>query len=165
MNTLNLKDGMKIACVINGTIIEDARIRKLGRKIYICQNLRDGDNPPTGDKLGYLYSWSFYEDRPEACNVYGIKIIDDDKLYVNVGDIVILGIEKRRILETLENSCLMSFDKKYEEAGVWITYKELKKDGYKIENRKEENDDVTITVEGKNIVISRKSAKALGLVK
>jgi len=59
----------------------------------------------------------------------------------------------------------MSFDKKYEEAGVWITYKELKKDGYKIENRKDENDDVTITVEGKNIVISRKSAKALGLVK
>ncbi len=49
--------GMEVRCVIDGTLIEDAKISIDYSGIYICQNELEGLE--CSDKLGYKYSWLY----------------------------------------------------------------------------------------------------------
>lgn len=51
-----LKHGMRVECVIQGDVIDDAMISISSRGfVYICQNHKNGSE--CTDRLGYKYSW------------------------------------------------------------------------------------------------------------
>ena len=51
-----LRHGMRVTCHIEDEYIDDAKISIHGEKVWICQNVKCGDN--AFDKLEYSYSWT-----------------------------------------------------------------------------------------------------------
>lgn len=89
--------GRKITCVIDETVINNAKISvSSDQHVYVCQNLRDGFE--AYDKLGYDYSWEIskplrlYEEWNEKC--ININLIKKDMDNLEVGDILVDDFKK-----------------------------------------------------------------------
>lgn len=63
MNFTNECIGKKISCIINETIIPEARIQKEKNFYYICQNFKNGKS--CKDRFGFSYSWGVYNGSEE----------------------------------------------------------------------------------------------------
>jgi hypothetical protein len=50
------RHGDKVTCIMDGTVITDAKISVNDGMFFICQNHRNGD--AAADLLGYKHSWS-----------------------------------------------------------------------------------------------------------
>ena len=53
----DLNDGDMISCKIQGRIIKEAKVRVIGRKIHICQDVANGKAIPKAMRYGYKYAW------------------------------------------------------------------------------------------------------------
>ena len=123
---MKLKHGQRCTCERYGTKITDAKISiNKDKKIYICQNIVDGNT--ADNKLGYKYSFW-------------------------LGDLDNLGIdfEKKSKGEWLTN--LKLFNKTIETAFVKVsngnfTIQELKNMGYKLKDEPEEEQETILTMD------------------
>ena len=59
---MNLYDGQKISCWIDGSEVKDCRIRRVKNVIYACQNVKSGCQIQDKDRWGYKYSWALRTD-------------------------------------------------------------------------------------------------------
>lgn len=73
--------GKRVTCEIEGDKIDDAKIAVEGDEVFICQNVKNGDN--ANNKLGYYYSWSIsdkgdeYKDNNRGCT--NIRLVDEEE--------------------------------------------------------------------------------------
>ena len=135
-----LKHGMKITCKINGDIINNARISiDKDKKIYICQNERQGDY--TNNKFGFAYSWltETYNDFYTHNDVTDIVILErtiQDGLIE--GDIIVdTNRYKRKILGICGKVIFISAHKNFTSVGNYYTLERLIKNGFKLEEESE----------------------------
>lgn len=64
--------GKRISCIIEGDIINEAKIQKEDGNYYICQDLKEGSN--CKDKLGYKYSWIVDKGSKENLAQYTVRV-------------------------------------------------------------------------------------------
>jgi len=135
-----LRHGMKVKCVIGGTVINDAKISiNDNGKIYICQNLAAGDH--ANDKMGYQYSWTIMRaDEPGwegVTNLYAEDLPIEEGVMAN--DIIIKGDTKRMILATLDKIIFVSNDDDFlTPFPTPFTLEQIIKDGWKLENNEKD---------------------------
>lgn len=133
---MQLKKGMRIRCEIGGKNVDRAYVQEHNRKIYICQNVKDG--LPCLDKNGFKFSWcvnSGSEEDQRELNVTNVCILNS----TNIEDIYVGAViekkpyHKRKVLGNsgdvwFVSSCNEGFDI----FGYATTIKELKDIGYKL---------------------------------
>jgi len=166
-----LKHGMRVKCEINGTKIDDARlsIDDYG-KVFICQNLKDGQS--VDNRLGYRYSWKFSFKNENIANwISGITNLEsiEDSGSMRVGDIVIdnEGFE-RKVLEVLPNMfaysyILDSYINNVEGFANWITFSKAKKSGWKLKDQEgSEKQETFLTEEDWELLRDSKQEISMG---
>jgi len=162
-----LKVGAKVKCFIARVKIEDGTIQEKDGMFYICQNKIDGER--CKDILGYKYSWRIGSGSAKELSeesVTEFRIIISDIEDAQEGDIIVSPKYKRKVLGRIGKIIFASCLDKLEEYSFASSLIFFKRNGYKIEVPKEEEDDmVDIVVDGVTTKISRKSALALNLIK
>ena len=151
------KHGQRVTCTISGMRIDDARISidPSCENVFICQNLKDGQDAP--DKLGYRYSWTIgkngtWPDSGEYTNVTNLKVIDG--FYPQVGDIVILNSgQERKVLAVCGEAFLLDAGDGSDASDAsddWDSFSYAEKWGWKI---KEEMEGEIFTIGGKKVSV------------
>jgi len=128
--------GRKITCWIAGTYISDAKVCVEGKRVYICQNFKNGSS--CKDKMGYRYSWWFF---PEEKNVTDIKLVEKEKDILDistykVGDILVWSKDHRMVLGICGKVVLLSGYNDFKCAGGSWTIEEIREYGYSFEGVK-----------------------------
>lgn len=164
---MQLRKGMRISCEISGHKVPRAYVQEENGKIFICQDVMNGNS--CKNKMGFKYSWdvgSGNDKDLENFSVRDIYILTSDIENIIVGDIIENATGKFKVLGNAHDVWFISYKDFYDRVSTFRTLTELKMLEYKIvlPESPQESDDVTITVEGKSKTISRRSAKELGLI-
>lgn len=148
-NLLNC-NGRKFSAKIRGTYAE-GRIRVEDGRVYLCQNVRDGDN--CDDKLGFSFSWHVNKGSRYNLESTGVtdfclipEAAEEIEAYKDwrVGDKITDGLESLEVI--FRSGELVVCKDSDDEAGDNYTCNELHKHGYRlvVESEKEEIIEVTM---------------------
>ena len=169
---MELYDGMKVSGKIEGkefdrgVIVIEAEYEGY----YVCQNIYSACKPD--DTRGFSGAHYFTAGKDGDKRIYkegydsqisDLKPLSRTIEDVQEGDIIdIAGSDTRTVLGVCGQAVMLSYRSEFESYATTFSIKQLKDDGYTIVVP--EPPKVTITCEGKDVEISRESAKALNLV-
>ena len=160
---IKLRGGMRVSCRIHGEVIDDAKLQTENGKFFICQNRRDGER--CEDKLGYKYSWGFYNGSTSelaVMNITNLKVIGQDIEDAQEGDIITNGETKRTVLGRAGKIMFVSDIHNTTVYGYASSVGSFKLNEWTIQI--EDDGMVEIVVDGVTKRISKTSAKALNLI-
>jgi hypothetical protein len=116
--TLHHKD--KITCRINSTVIKDAQIAIEENRIYICQNIKNGNHP--NNSLGYIFGWEITSGIKDN-QVTEIKI---KSYHFKIGTILTdKNNNKRKILDICQNVYYLSKINKFNQFEFELTPEDM----------------------------------------
>ena len=163
---MELYDGMKVSGKIEGKDVENGVISTKGcHDYYFCQDIKSGDR--SDDLKGFKKSWSFHiTPSGYSSDVTDLKPLSRTIEDVQEGDFLIdTRYDKRlEVLGICGKIIHLSYNDNCDSYNRSSTIKDLKQDGYEIEIPEPEEETVTITINGKDTIISKKSAEALNLI-
>ena len=148
-----LKDGMKVVCILKGILITDAEIHidSYDKCYYLCQNLLNGysEDESLVEKYKYAYFLNGEEDAPDYLITLLVPANLPDLEYLYEGAIIeeTDSGNKREILGICGKAILVSEVNNYSQIGDYFTIEELKKLNYTIEIKTPKKKSTTVSFE------------------